>query len=255
MDTARSAFVVRLNGRPSKHIDCLLTIGREEKSSDILLDPLLMSELQCQIFFNKSTLEVILRDKSVYDSTYIYSANSPQPPAVAFGQQRPRQTVLLREDKVEIGTGDPARDPYLFEIIWPAPSEVNFEAVKLLKEDFIARPRLPNEATTNAGPPTDGFQFSSSLQTPLGTVKWLHRTQGYIGWGAFGEVKKTINLRTGNYHAVKILQPQEGWDKVVWKRAVAREVSYIKDNRHVSSCFACNPESHLSFLWVKLRMS
>ena len=66
--------------------------------------------------------------------------------------------------------------------------------------------------------------------------QWHYRTIGHrLGKGSFGEVHKAVNLHTGDYYAVKIMQqPAVFTTERAWKETVVEEVKILNALHHVS---------------------
>jgi hypothetical protein len=228
------AFAVNCNGAASQTPGCLVTIGRE---GDIEICGSLVSAIQCQILLNPSTKEILLRDKSTFQSTMIQLRSDLSP--LYFNSRGPRQIVLRQDDSVLIGMGGDNSRLFQFEIVWPPSDEMKCDRVEVLKKDFVNLPKKARLAVTAEENPGPGSRYNTRIQKMPNNEKWLHRPIKMLGSGTYGEVHQTVNMHTGNYYAVKSLtRPRNAANDMTWRRDVLREVTTLQKLSHVSSLWS-----------------
>jgi hypothetical protein len=122
---------------------------------------------------NPSTKEILLRDKSAFQSTKIQLRSSMDP--FYFNTLGPRQIVLRQGDSVLIGIGGDNSSLFQFEIFWPPLDTVNSQRVEELKDKFAKLPKHPRLAFAADDNPTPGSRYEFRVQTLANNDRRLHR--------------------------------------------------------------------------------
>ncbi|RSL51566.1 hypothetical protein CEP53_008410 [Fusarium sp. AF-6] len=162
----------------------LAIIGRK---GDIKLDDPDISPYHCSFERHERNWEkVMLQDRSLHSTTRLF-----EPAAMPFEPGHPYRRVFFdRGIDMQFGIGGAACDLYQFRIYW---HEVEKHMIRQCIEN---RERNPDHARTVADePPTSVL---SLLPTKIRYSK-----PEKLGKGAFGSVRKVVNVDTGEYLAMK----------------------------------------------------
>lgn len=238
--------------RQSKTPGLLASFGRS-KSNDILLPTqgiyrgrddgvkekhYLEYRNQHCYFFLAPSGELVLRDLTPC-LTAIDVPNASEEEGRLYGLhgQDPRQRVIPRTDKpvyICIGFGA------IFTLVWPPQiSQQNSQIQQALANHarFLSPPG--NTHTAPSGPHLTGVprggntvsRFAPSIPTIPGTRKSIHRYET-LGSGAFGEVRKVVDLNTGELWALKEIRQGDGSDRR--KVSFKEELELLYGVHHVS---------------------
>lgn len=225
-----------LRGKSSK---TLATLGRGV-DADIYVEGSGISRVQCSFEIDLDTGVVMLYDRSFANSTQVFGEN-----ATPFERERDQRKVLVQKGlNTIIGIGGERRDLVQFQLEWHQDPTQTAETIKDYDTFPCGRVENPRLARTVNEAPTD---LPSRRETRPHTpgqrqLKMRYVVRGMLGSGQYGEVHKAIDVDSGKFMAVKILeQPsrkskQEDW-KISLYYAFKREVETLSNISHVSKTF------------------
>lgn len=179
-----------------------------------------ISGMQCQFILNETTHEIILRDRSAYQSTLLTNGLSSK----QLLRGVPRQRVIRRPDNLTIGMGGVNGDLVKFDLAWaPLDDEARFNAAQVVQE-FVELPQNPRFAITRNDRDTESDRYEMRMQTPWDSTRLTHRKLKQLGQGSFDTVYQTVDLHTGDHLAVKIIRTDTAQRHTAyWKAAFRRE--------------------------------
>ncbi|RSM05510.1 hypothetical protein CEP52_006260 [Fusarium oligoseptatum] len=162
----------------------LATIGR---NGDIKIGNSAVSDPHCSFkLHGQNNEEVMLQDQS--------KDNTTQPSGLeekTFSIRHPHRSVLIdREINQQFGIGGTACDLYEFKIHWHNVEE------HMLRQYIDNKVGNPSHARTVADEPPTSVSFH-----PFPPIRYSERQK--LGRGAFGSVRKVVNVDTGEYLAMK----------------------------------------------------
>jgi hypothetical protein len=222
-----------LHGKSSK---TLATLGRGV-DADIYVEGSGIARVQCSFEIDLDTGVVMLYDRSIAQSTQVSGEN-----ATPFEYERIRKVLVQKELNTKIGMGGERRDLVQFELEWHQDPTKTAETIKNYDALPCGRVENPRLARTVNEAPTD---LPSRRETRPHTpgqrqLKMRYVTVGpQLGSGQFGTVHKAIDVDSGKFMAVKILQRPTRASKLEdWKQslyyALKREVETLSKISHVS---------------------
>lgn len=224
-----------LRGKSSK---TLATLGRGV-DADIYVEGSGISRIQCSFEIDLDTGVVMLYDRSFANSTQVFGEN-----ATPFERERDQRKVLVQKGlNTIIGMGGERRDLVQFKLEWHQDPTQTAETIKDYDTLPCGRVENPRLARTMDEAPTD---LPSRRETRPHTpgqrqlkMRYVTVVGGKLGSGQFGTVHKAIDLDSGKFMAVKILeQPARKSKQEVWKQslyyALKREVETLSEISHVS---------------------
>jgi len=227
-----------LRGKSSK---TLATLGRGV-DADIYVEGSGISRVQCSFEIDLDTGVVMLYDRSFANSTQVFGEN-----ATPFERERDQRKILVQKGlNTIIGMGGERRDLVQFKLEWHQDPTQTAETIKdydTLPCGRVENPRLArtvDEALTEL-PSRRETRPHTPGQRQL-KMRYVEVVEGKLGSGQFGTVYKVINVDSGRFMAVKILeQPlrkskQEDW-RISLYYAFKREVETLSNISHVNKIF------------------
>ncbi|KAN0073555.1 hypothetical protein V8E54_008775, partial [Elaphomyces granulatus] len=222
-----------LRGKSSK---TLATLGRGV-DADIYVEGSGISRVQCSFEIDLDTGVVMLYDRSFANSTQVFGEN-----ATPFERERDQRKVLVQKDlNTIIGMGGERRDLVQFELEWHQDPIQTAETIKDYDALPCGRVENPRLARTVDEAPTD---LPSRRETRPHTpgqrqlkMRYVPVVGGKLGSGQFGTVHKAIDVDSGKFMAVKILErptrasKQEDWRQSLYY-ALKREVETLSEISH-----------------------
>jgi hypothetical protein len=176
-------------------------------------------------------------DRSHGCSTQVSGEN-----ATPFEYERVRKVLVQKDLNTIIGMGGEGRNLVQFELEWHQDPTQTAEAIKNYDALPCGRVENPRLARTVDEAPTD---LPSRRETRPHTpgprqLRMRYVTVGpKLGSGQFGEVYKAIDVDSGKFMAVKILErPSRASKQEYWRQslyyALKREVETLSEISHVS---------------------
>jgi hypothetical protein len=220
----------------SKSCDTLATLGRND--ADIMLEGSSLGRVQCSFEIDLDTGVVMLYDRSNGQTTQVSGKN-----ATPFEYGRPRRVVVQEELNTIIGMGGVGCDLVQFKLEWHQdPTQVvkkikNHGTLPYGREENPRLARTVDEAPTDLPTPRE-----TRLHTPgPRQLKMRYVKVHPLGSGQFGAVHKAIDVDSGKFMAVKIIErpvnaskkEHEEWRKSLYY-ALKREVENLSKISHVS---------------------
>ena len=215
----------------------LATLGRGV-DADIYVEGSSISKIQCSFEIDLYTGVVMLYDRSFANTTQVSGEN-----AMPFERERDERKVLVQKGlNTIIGIGGERRDLLQFELKWHQDPTKTAETIK--DYDALACGRMENPRLTRTvdEAPTN---FPSRRETRPHTPGQRQLKMRYVkvgpklGSGQFAAVHKAIDVDSGKFMAVKILErptrasKQEDWRQSLYY-ALKREVETLSEISHVS---------------------
>lgn len=210
----------------------LATIGRGVEA-DIYVEGSTIAKIQCSFEIDLETGVVMLYDRSHGCTTQVFGEN-----ATPFELGRIRKVLVQKGLNTIIGMGGERRDLFQFKLEWHRDPIQTAEAIKDYDSLPCGRVENPRLARTVDEAPTD---LPSRRETRTHTpgprqLKMRYVTRGRkLGSGTFGTVHKAIDVDSGKFMAVKILErpmgvlKQEGWRQSL---QLKREVETLSEISH-----------------------
>ncbi|KZN83774.1 Serine/threonine-protein kinase DCLK2 [Penicillium chrysogenum] len=210
----------------------LATLGRGD--ADIFVDGPTIAKVQCSFEIEPATNVVMLYDRSHGQTTQVFGDD-----ATPFEPGRLRQVVVQKGLNSFLGMGGRAQNTVQFEFLWYQDFP---EMVGLIKDresimnDCEENPRLARTA--------DDVEtvLPSQMQTRIHTAGPRQLTMRYLkfgklGSGQFAVVYKALDVDTGKFLAVKIIQrPEQASAQAAWEvskyYALKREVEHLSRISH-----------------------
>jgi hypothetical protein len=216
-----------IRGKPSK---TLATIGRGTEADirveDIRAEGSTISTIQCSFEIDFETGVVMLYDRSHARRTQVSGEN-----ATPFEPRRIRKVLVQQNLNTIIGMGGKRQDLFQFRLEW---HQNPTNTAKIIKDcGALAHSRVENPQltrTVDATPHTPGQRHLEMRYMKVGPK---------LGSGQFGTVHKAIDVDSGKFMAVKILErpttasKQEEWRQSLYY-ALKREVEALSRISHVS---------------------
>lgn len=236
-------LAIGYNMRSPTNTNTLATMGRD---GDILVNDRLISRIQCSFEIEPKTGVVLLYDRSTSRSTQVYGD-----PSFKFELNGIRRVVVQKDMNQLLGMGGTGRNRIQFEIVWKHSPSVAMGKLRGYS-DTLKRRENPRHARTIVNPNNE----ETVVNTPLpmmtrthtlgqGQSQFAYVDIGRIGAGAFGEVRKIVNVYSGELFAQKKLRPlcgnpsEEERRKRHWSYLyMKREVEVLSQMRHVSDILA-----------------
>ncbi|KAF2245188.1 NUAK family, SNF1-like kinase, partial [Trematosphaeria pertusa] len=146
-----------------------------------------------------------------------------------------RQVVLQPGTKYCISAGGEQLNQYIFDLVWPEKSADVLQETEKEYQRAEASAQNPRYARTIEEGPTElPSWYNTRLHTPtVGAV--LRTTEGeFLGKGAFGEVRKAVDLDSGCFIAVKKMKlpPKVGPFPSHEEDTLRREVKILSSISH-----------------------
>ncbi|CAG8959871.1 hypothetical protein HYFRA_00013143 [Hymenoscyphus fraxineus] len=208
----------------------LATLGRGS-DADIYIEGSEISRRQCSFEIDPDTHAVMLYDRSTANSTQVFGENSKP-----FERERDLRKVLVQKGlNTIIGMGGVGCNLVQFSLEWhrdPTETTKYIEGYEGQTRGRVENPRLARteEEVQTEFPSPRETRIHTPEQRPL-RMRYVVREK--LGSGTFGTVFKAINVDSGKFMAVKIIEPpkiesqQEGW-----RRALKREVETFSQISH-----------------------
>ncbi len=214
----------------------LATLGRGVEA-DICVEGSSIAKVQCSFEIDLDTRVGMFYDRSHGCTTQVSGEN-----ATPFEHGRVRKVLIQEDLNTIIGMGGERRDLIQFELEWHQDLTQTAEAIKNYDTLSCGRVENPRLARTVDEAPTD---LPSRRETRLHTpgpqqLKMRYvKVGGALGSGQFGTVHKAIDVDSGKFMAVKILQRPTRASKIEdWKQslyyALKREVETLSEISHVN---------------------
>lgn len=220
----------------SKSCNTLATLGRGD--TDIFMSGSSISKIQCSFEIDTDTNVIMFYDRSHSQTTQVFGDN-----AMPFEYGRVRKVVVLEGFNTLIGMGGVARNLVIFELKWYLNSAGTIKTVQDWQNaslSCVENPRLARtiDESDTILPSRRETRPHTSTQ---GQLKMRYAILKRIGSGSFGTVHRVVDVDSGSYMAVKILnQPVDGSEQELknWRESVnyslKREVEAISKINHVS---------------------
>jgi hypothetical protein len=214
----------------------LATLGRGIEA-DIYVEGSSIAKIQCSFEIDLDTGVVMLYDRSFAQSTQVYGEN-----ATPFEHERVRKVLVQKDLNTIIGMGGEGRNLFQFELEWHQDPTKTAEAIKNYDALACGRMENPRLSRTVDEAPTD---LPSRRETRPHTPGQRQLKMRYVkagpklGSGQFGTVHKAIDVDSGKFMAVKILErptrasKQEDWRQSLYY-ALKREVETLSEISHVT---------------------
>ncbi|KAJ5158879.1 uncharacterized protein N7500_008530 [Penicillium coprophilum] len=207
----------------------IATLGRAD--ADIFVEGTAISRLQCSFEIEPTTNVILLYDRSNGQTTQLFGED-----AVPFEHGRLRRVVIQKDmnSRMSMGGGS-----VQFEFIWYQDFAKTTAIIKDRESMTNGCEEDPRLALT-----ADGVESGSpsQMQTRIHTpgprqLRMRYMKCGRLGAGQFGTVYKALNLDTGRFLAVKIIQkPEDASKDASWKQslryALKREVETLSRISH-----------------------
>jgi hypothetical protein len=179
----------------------------------------------------------MLYDRSSGQTTQVSGEN-----AMPFEYGRLRRVVVLEGLNTIITMGREQRDLVQFELVWHRDPTQTVEKIKNYEARLWRQEGTPHLARTVDETPTILLSQWKTRPYTLGQLKMRYVKVGApLGSGQFGAVHKAIDVDSGNFMAVKIIerlasaskQEHEEWKNSLYY-ALRREVETLSSISHVS---------------------
>ena len=222
-----------IHGKSSK---TLATLGRGI-NTDIYVEGSSIAKIQCSFEIDLDTGVVMLYNRSFANSTQVSGEN-----AKPFERERDERKVLVQKGlNTIIGIGGERRNLVQFELKWHQDPTQTAETIKDYDTLPCGRVENPRLARTMDEAPTD---LPSRRETRPHTpgqrqLKMRYMVGGMLGSRQFGTIHKAIDVDSGKFMAIKILErptralKQEDWRQSLYY-ALKREVETLSEISHVS---------------------
>lgn len=204
-------------------------VGRD---ADLILPGKSISQVHFSFEFHPESRQIMLCDRSRLRNTKILP--------VGFRNDGDfRQVVLQPGTKYCISAGGEQLNQYIFDLVWPEKSADVLQETEKEYQRAEASAQNPRYARTIEEGPTElPSWYNTRLHTPtVGAV--LRTTEGeFLGKGAFGEVRKAVDLDSGCFIAVKKMKlpPKVGPFPSHEEDTLRREVKILSSISHVCPC-------------------
>ena len=181
----------------------------------------------------------------LYDRSFAKSTQVGGQKAMPFQRERDERKVLIQKDlNTVIGMGGQRCDLVQFQLLWHRDPQESLQAIKeynAFPYGCVENPRLAR--TEHELPTALPTRRETRLHTPGNhqlKMRYVKTDVKPLGSGQYGTVRKAINVDTGQFMAVKILErPSSASRLEAWRRSVAyalkREVENLARMNHVSS--------------------
>ncbi|CAG8886341.1 unnamed protein product [Penicillium egyptiacum] len=206
----------------------LATLGRGD--ADIFVDGITIAKIQCSFEIEPATNVIMLYDRSHGQTTQVFGDD-----AKPFEPGRVRQVVVQKGLNSRLGMGGRAQNTVQFEFLWYQDFPEMVEIIKdreSIMNDCEEDPRLARTA--------DDLEtvLPSRMQTRIHTagpqqLKMRYMKFGKLGSGQFGAVYKVLDVDTGRFLAVKLLQrPERPSEEAGWRKLLKREIETLSRISH-----------------------
>jgi len=210
----------------------LATLGRGVEA-DIYVEGSSIAKIQCSFEIDLDTGVIMFYDRSHGCTTQVSGEN-----ATPFEYERSRKVLIQKGLNTIIGMGGERRDLVQFKLEWHQDPTQTAETIKNYEALPCGRVENPRLSRTVDEAPTDLPSRRETRPHTPGCLQLKMRYEkvvgGKLGSGQFGTVHKAINVDSGKFMAVKILeQPtrkskQEEWRMSIYY-ALKREVETLSD--------------------------
>jgi hypothetical protein len=229
----------------------LATLGRGVEA-DIYVEGSSIAKIQCSFEIDLDTGVVMLYDRSFAQSTQVFGEN-----ATPFEHGRVRKVLVQKGHNIIIGIGGERRDLVQFKLRWHQDPTKTAETIKNYETVACGRMENPRLSRTVDEAPTD---LPSRRETRPHTpgqrqlkMRYVKVVGGKLGSGQFGTVHKAIDVDSGKFMAVKILErPTRASKQEEWKQslyyALKREVETLSEISHVSKSSSTSYTHKLIFM-------
>lgn len=211
----------------------IATLGRGD--TDVFVEGTSIAKIQCSFEIEPTTNVIMLYDRSHGHTTQVFGDN-----ATPFEHGRVRQVVVQKKLNNVLGMGGRSQDLVQFELLWhqdPTETAEKIRSRECFTQDYEENPRLAR--TTDELETVLPSQRQTRIHTPgLQQLKMRYTKVATLGSGQFGVVYKAIDIDTGRFLAVKILQqPVQASKEAEWRQslyyALKREVETLSQISHV----------------------
>ncbi|KAI4119822.1 MAG: hypothetical protein LQ338_007227, partial [Usnochroma carphineum] len=212
-----------------KSTNTLATLGRGI-DADIYVEGSSIAKIQCSFEMDLDTGVVMFCDRSFFKSTQVFGKN-----AMPFEHERIRQVLVQEELNTVIGMGGERRNLVQFLLEW----HLNPTKTAMAIKDYEAMPcgRVENPRLAPTALPSRQGTKPHTPGSPQLKMRYVGVVGGVLGSGQFGIVLKAIDVDSGKFMAVKILQrprrasKQEDWRQSLYY-ALKREVETLSQISH-----------------------
>ncbi len=208
----------------------LATLGRGVEA-DIYMEGSSIAKVQCSFEIDLEAGVVMLYDRSHGCTTQVFGEN-----ATPFEHGRIRKVLVQQDLNTIIGMGGEGRDLVQFELEWHQDPTRTAESIKNYDALPCGRVENPRFARTVDEAPTDlPSRRETRPHTPT-QLKMRYVPVGPpLGSGQFGTVYKAIDVDSGKFMAVKIVErPEKISQQEAWRKLLKREVEILCNISHVS---------------------
>jgi hypothetical protein len=208
----------------------LATLGRGVEA-DIYVEGSGIAKVQCSFEMDLHTGVVMFYDRSHGCTTQVFGEN-----ATPFEYGRVRKVLVQQKLNTIIGMGGEGRDLVQFELEWHQDPTRTAKAIKDYDALPCGRVENPRLARTVDEAPTDlPSRRETRPHTPT-QLKMRYVPVGPpLGSGQFGTVYKAIDVDSGKFMAVKIVErPEKLSQQEAWRKLLKREVEILCNISHVS---------------------
>ncbi|KAL8694296.1 MAG: hypothetical protein Q9224_003592 [Gallowayella concinna] len=205
-----------------------------------------ISKIQCSFEINLDTKVVMLFDRSHAQTTQVYSTNAPDAGATPFESGRPRQVVVMETVNEVIGMGGSGRDLVMFKIAWHQDQSQTMEKIRhkeSLPQDYLQEVEETPHLAHTLSQELDTL-LPSRMETRVHTPgperpRMRYKQFEKLGSGKFGSVFRALDLDTGRFMALKLMQPPS--NGVNRDYAGKREVETLSriSHRHIVEFYHC----------------
>jgi hypothetical protein len=215
----------------SKSSHTLATIGR---NGDIIVEGSSISRIQCSFEIQKDTEEIFLYDRSSAWSTQTFGPNA-QP----FELERPDRRVIVAEEvNNQFGIGGARCDLFQFEIYWHK-RPPNLQEQITDREDHPRFTRTVDDEAPTALPSKRVTRIHTPVFRNPGVQGLAKKIRYYkkeeLGSGAFGKVRKAVDVDSGRIFAVKQVKWPKCGPQSYQYTMLKREVEILAGMSHVSN--------------------
>ncbi|KAI1385737.1 kinase-like protein [Hypoxylon trugodes] len=199
------------------HPQTLARLGNDPRDSDIYVEGLDVAYVNCAFVINPKTGVILIEDRTD-GKTRVYQNKDKTPRRDNSKPGHYIRNAVMPGLNLVLCIGEP-RDPVRFGFRWnpnALQESLNFIQNRLHGIDDV----IGYEGQTPAGPRT----------------KVKHHMLERLGAGSFGEVRKTVDVHSGNFMAVKLISSPTKRHDAQWRRQVKHtrdwEIKWLNNFHH-----------------------